>query len=66
MEGNNERVQDVGNDVPIKCRHWVESETLVDSRDGGEVIVVGHNSSKPVEHTEGTKDVIGKPKVNEH
>lgn len=66
MKGNNERVHDVGDDVPIKCRHWVESETLVNSRDGGEVIVVGCDPSKPVEQTEGTKDVIGKPKVNEH
>lgn len=54
MKWNNERVQDVGDDVPIKCRHWVEPETFFNPCDGGKVIIIRCDPSNPVEQTEST------------
>lgn len=49
VEGHDQWICNVCDDVPVECRQGIEAEPLLDARDGGKVEVVGGNPGEPVE-----------------
>lgn len=65
-EGDDEGLDDVGCDVPVKSRQRVEAETFAHTGDGCQGEVVGGNPRNPVEEGERAEDVVWEPEPDEH